>query len=1077
VVLVSRDNMLAGALRSLIEAPGTVRMLDWLSEDLDSAIRHADVVIVDMPLNLHLRTFSVIDGRFLGRTVVLLQEGEHAEALPPGPPRAILYRPLQIGELWTAITGTASPHPALPPLEDAPDAAPEQAEGEAPADGAAVEPEGQGLPVAESGRLIGLSGQELDPVVGPGQVAPGMDAATFERLSGWEPQERQSGARRGGEARRARAARAEARREQSRRERTERAEAREAARADADRERAAARAESRRAQVARAARAAARQVARGEARQVRAARAAARKVARGEARQVRAARAEVRRAGREAARRGRGAGLGVAWPAAVVVVMALVGVAAAGWRGSGGPDTLAGEVAVVRAAEGSEGGLVVQDPRIGPIEPLHALAVGAWLRATEAGSSLEGAIREARAPSRFLLAGVVALTVLLFLLLIRVGPGTGAAAGPGPAPPQGQEQGGRDRRWRLGAAALAGALVALDPVLVGSGRAATGTVLAVVLALGTLALAWGLPTRPTLLRLPLVAAYGGIALLVSPLALPVLAVPVVAELLQGRRREAWRDMAALGLGIGLWLVLPIWVAGQDLDAGQAGWLLGRPPGRGSIAASLAEAPLTWLLVAAGLVAAVLPWRHRSGARSAAAPGAVRAIAWTATTAVGALVAVVVGYPAAQALPFAVPAAAVSLALAGGSAVSAAGAGVKTPGTAGVVPRWTGAGVVVVLAGLLAAQGVDWRSRYGGPPEDGLARLVASVGDKTSECLAVNADGPDDRARLLAAGVTVTEFADGPAAHAAGVRYFVLSGEPNQGGPATPSLAAWVRQRGTRLVAHPSRTLSGLELWRVDAPPLDPVADQLPLPGGVFSNVSGSACGGYRVVDSEVGAFYTAYRAAGGKAVLGRPLGSVWTSDGPALQAFDTMVLGAVATAGGPPAVRPIELPPLLAKLDVEAVADANIPLPSARPPVTDRQAQSLLRDKLIARAYLGTEAATASADDWRRARDRFGRPLGMPQVMPDGAVRQPFERVVFELPADGGPVRPAALGRLAVRLGLVPKQAMRLEPVPGLPARPAETRLDAGPLLRLAGGGLLLLGLVAVIGAVAASRARTARSG
>ena len=88
VVLISRDNMLAGALRSLIEDPGGVRVLDWYSEELDAAIRHADVVIVDMPSNLYERTFAVIDGRFLGRTVALLQEGEHAEALPPGPPRA-----------------------------------------------------------------------------------------------------------------------------------------------------------------------------------------------------------------------------------------------------------------------------------------------------------------------------------------------------------------------------------------------------------------------------------------------------------------------------------------------------------------------------------------------------------------------------------------------------------------------------------------------------------------------------------------------------------------------------------------------------------------------------------------------------------------------------------------------------------------------------------------------------------------------------------------------------------------------------------------------------------------------------
>jgi hypothetical protein len=183
-----------------------------------------------------------------------------------------------------------------------------------------------------------------------------------------------------------------------------------------------------------------------------------------------------------------------------------------------------------------------------------------------------------------------------------------------------------------------------------------------------------------------------------------------------------------------------------------------------------------------------------------------------------------------------------------------------------------------------------------------------------------------------------------------------------------------------------------------------------------------------------------------------------------------MVLGAVPSAGGPPAVRPIELPPLLAKLDIQAVAKADIPLPSARAPVTDRQTRALLSDKLIARAYLGTDPATATAGDFRRARSRFGRPLGMPQTMPDGAVRQPFEKVVLELPADGGPARPAALGQLAVRLGLVPKQAMRLEPVPGLPARPAETRLDTGPLLRPIGLLLAVALLAAGAGAVADRR-------
>src|SRR4029450_2263283 len=111
---VSRDNMLAGALRSLIEAPGRVRVLDWHSEDLDAAIRHADVVVVDMPPELHERAFAVIGGRLLGRPGALLQEGRHAAPPPPGPTRAVLYRPVQIGELWTAVTGSTPPVSAEP---------------------------------------------------------------------------------------------------------------------------------------------------------------------------------------------------------------------------------------------------------------------------------------------------------------------------------------------------------------------------------------------------------------------------------------------------------------------------------------------------------------------------------------------------------------------------------------------------------------------------------------------------------------------------------------------------------------------------------------------------------------------------------------------------------------------------------------------------------------------------------------------------------------------------------------------------------------------------------------------------
>jgi hypothetical protein len=221
--------------------------------------------------------------------------------------------------------------------------------------------------------------------------------------------------------------------------------------------------------------------------------------------------------------------------------------------------------------------------------------------------------------------------------------------------------------------------------------------------------------------------------------------------------------------------------------------------------------------------------------------------------------------------------------------------------------------------------------------------------------------------------------------------------------------------------------------------------------------------------------YTAYLALGGKAVLGRPLCSVWTSDGPALQAFDTMVLGAVPdTTGKRPSVLPVDLPLLLAKLDPRAVAAAGIPQPSAPPPTTTAEVQTLMTEPAIARAYLGTDPATASSGGWRRAGERFGRPLGVPRVLSDGAVRQPFERVVIELPAAGGPARLVPLGQLAVRVGLVPERARRLQPVPGLPARTAPTAVDPRPFLWRVAAGLGLLALAGAAG-VAAGRTRAGR--
>ena len=294
-----------------------------------------------------------------------------------------------------------------------------------------------------------------------------------------------------------------------------------------------------------------------------------------------------------------------------------------------------------------------------------------------------------------------------------------------------------------------------------------------------------------------------------------------------------------------------------------------------------------------------------------------------------------------------------------------------------------------------------------------------------------------------------------------MRYFALTGATAQGGPQTRSLAAWVRQHGSRLADLPSPSLSGIELWRVDAALLDPVADIVPIPGGIFSNVTGSACGGYRVVDSQLGAFHP---ATGPPAA--RPSSAARSArSGPATARRcrrSTRWSGRDPVGQRPPDVKPIELPPLLAKLDVEAVAEADIPLPSARPPVTDRPGPALLDDRLIARAYLGTKpgvglrrglaaAASGSAGRWdgpRRCRTRrsASRSSGRCWSCRPTAARSAG--------------RPGPPGRASAWS----QAAMRPEPVPGLPARPAEVGSTRGPLLRPLGVALALLAAAAAAG-------------
>src|SRR5205807_8978304 len=123
---------------------------------------------------------------------------------------------------------------------------------------------------------------------------------------------------------------------------------------------------------------------------------------------------------------------------------------------------------------------------------------------------------------------------------------------------------------------------------------------------------------------------------------------------------------------------------------------------------------------------------------------------------------------------------------------------------------------------------------------------------------------------------ITNYASGPRALSYGIRYFFLNPKDAVAryGVMTPDLEAWIRTNGVRVAAYPSEPRWDAELWYVPNRPFDP-ADALPIPGGSFVNVVGSACGGYTVVNAVKVPMYQEYLSLGGKAVLGPPLGNAW----------------------------------------------------------------------------------------------------------------------------------------------------------------------------------------------------------
>jgi hypothetical protein len=232
-----------------------------------------------------------------------------------------------------------------------------------------------------------------------------------------------------------------------------------------------------------------------------------------------------------------------------------------------------------------------------------------------------------------------------------------------------------------------------------------------------------------------------------------------------------------------------------------------------------------------------------------------------------------------------------------------------------------------------------------------------------------------------------------------------------------ALAGWIRAHGTRLAIFPSQVYKSVQLWHVPSGRYDPVADVTSVAGGVFVNTGGSGCGGYSVT----GRFYAAYRALGGKAMLGAPLSQ--PAHGKE-QLFDGAVLDATKRGAG-------SLPIVAALASRKPAAYRRAALPPVIATADAAQRPAWLTDPAIAHAYL--DGKPLSQASYAAAVRRYGEPLGPPVATQDGEA-QAFADVVLEAPA-GAPVHAAPVTKIALAAGLVsvPAKARALRRPPPLP--------------------------------------------
>jgi hypothetical protein len=167
----------------------------------------------------------------------------------------------------------------------------------------------------------------------------------------------------------------------------------------------------------------------------------------------------------------------------------------------------------------------------------------------------------------------------------------------------------------------------------------------------------------------------------------------------------------------------------------------------------------------------------------------------------------------------------------------------------------------------------------------------------------------------------------------------------------------------------------------------------------------------------------------------------------------------------------------LSRQDPDLLDVTGMPRATTLPPRSIAERRQLLTEPRIAAFYLrARQPAAARPADWQLAEVRFGAPVSPPRRVTSGVVRQSFENVVIEVDGSGA-VRLAPLGALAAKAGVVPPDALRRDPVPGLPP-PGGRYPSPGPVADrdLAVHLGAALGLWLLLAAALALRARVDRT-